>query len=245
MSLTARPSAPQPTNPTPHPLPQRPSYNNFAANADSMGLGAPATDESRAHAAVAAQAFAGSNRDIVANRHAIRMANMSARDVLKAEMSGLSPVKRSKNSSLPAKPPPPPPATLNLPVRPETEPEVAVPGLEAPPPPSAVEPVKEETTAKPTTPVTHEASMESEADMDADGDIDPDARMGDETKDVQEGDISIGSKRKFEEGPGDEEEVPSENVVAVEDEEAEGDTSGVAALKVNPDGTVEQEDTVK
>lgn len=194
-----------------------------------MGLGAPATEESLAHAAVAAQAFAGSNRDIVANRRAIRMANMSARDVLKAEMSGLSPVKQSKNASLPAKPPPPPPA-LNLPSKPELEQEAVIPGLDAPPPPSVVEPVKPD------------ASVGSEAD--ADGDVDPDTKMGDDTKDVHEGDISIGSKRKFAEGPGDS-EGPTEDVVAVEDEEAEGDASAVAALKVNPDGTVEQEDTVK
>jgi 5'-3' exoribonuclease 2 len=230
LSLTARPSAPQPTNSTPHPLPQRPTNNNFAANADSMGLGAPATEESLAHATVAAQAFAGSNRDIVANRRAIRMANMSARDVLKAEMSGaiqLSPVKQSKNASLPAKPQPPP--ALDLPSKPESE--VAIPGLDAPPPPSAVEPVKPD------------ASVGSEAD--ADGDVDPDTKMGDDTKDAQEGDVSIGSKRKFEEGPGDEVDGPAEDVVAVEDEEGEGDASAVAALKVNPDGTVEQEDTVK
>ena len=41
----------------------------------------------------AIQAWGGSNRDVVANRRAIRMANMSAAEVLKAELAGLSPVK--------------------------------------------------------------------------------------------------------------------------------------------------------
>lgn len=46
----------------------------------------------------ATQALAGSNRDVVANRAAIRLANMSAAEVLKAELAGLVPVKPSASS---------------------------------------------------------------------------------------------------------------------------------------------------
>lgn len=74
-------------------LPQR--AGNFAAKADSIGLGAPRNAQSLESAPVAAQALAGSNRDVVANRAAIRMANMSAAEMLKAELSGLMPVKPS------------------------------------------------------------------------------------------------------------------------------------------------------
>ncbi|KAJ7893844.1 hypothetical protein B0H14DRAFT_828825 [Mycena olivaceomarginata] len=51
---------------------------------------------------VASQAPAGSNRDVIANRRAIRMANLSAAEMLRAELSGAVPVK--PNLSLPAKP---------------------------------------------------------------------------------------------------------------------------------------------
>lgn len=55
------------------------------------------------NAPAAAQALAGSNRDVVANRAAIRLANMSAAEVLKAELAGLVPVKSSASSVSPAK----------------------------------------------------------------------------------------------------------------------------------------------
>jgi 5'-3' exoribonuclease 2 len=48
---------------------------------------------------MAAQALAGSNHDVVANRRAIRLANMSAAEMLKAELSGSPP----KASALPQK----------------------------------------------------------------------------------------------------------------------------------------------
>jgi 5'-3' exoribonuclease 2 len=87
----------------PHGLPPRP---NFPATADSIGLGVAPTPESVKQTPTAVQALAGSNRDVVANRAAIRMANMSAAEMLKAEMAGAIPLGRSKN----AKPAPPPPA---------------------------------------------------------------------------------------------------------------------------------------
>lgn len=75
-----------------------PVHNNFAAKADSIGLGAPSTTQSKSNAPAAAQALAGSNRDVVANRAAIRLANMSAAEVLKAELAGLVSVKPSASS---------------------------------------------------------------------------------------------------------------------------------------------------
>ncbi|KXN87938.1 5'-3' exoribonuclease 2 [Leucoagaricus sp. SymC.cos] len=102
-----------------HPsLPPRP---DFAAKADSIGLGAAVTPESIQMAPVAAQALAGSNRDVVANRRAIRMANMSAAEVLKAELAGLQPVKLG-TSSLPAKPVTTTQLAAQLPAKPGTSP---------------------------------------------------------------------------------------------------------------------------
>ncbi|KAN0097273.1 XRN 5'-3' exonuclease N-terminus domain containing protein [Tylopilus felleus] len=75
-----------------------PLNHNFAAKADSIGLGAPPTSQSVTNVPAATQALAGSNRDVVANRAAIRLANMSAAEVLKAELAGLVPVKPSASS---------------------------------------------------------------------------------------------------------------------------------------------------
>lgn len=223
------------SNSTLHPsLPQRPSSSyDFSANADSIGLGAAPTPESVQNAPTAAQALAGSNRDVVANRRAIRMANMSAAEVLKAELSGLSPLKPSALS----KPAPPPPAQSDMQVD-----EVAdIPGLGAhkrknsisvPVPPPAPPYVRPETPG--------------ESDTDADGEPDLDSKMfANETKTAgnDEGnvtDTAVGTKRKFEEGPGSDDAI--EDVVVEEDDE---DAPAVAVLKVNSDGTVEQEDTVK
>ncbi|CAK5262610.1 unnamed protein product [Mycena citricolor] len=117
LALTSGPTAPVQHH---HSLPPRP---NFAANADALGFGTaavssstspaaaepspPSSSAAAADTATAIQALAGSNRDVVANRRAIRMANMSAAEMLKAEMASAVPVKPSAHSSLPAKPPPP------------------------------------------------------------------------------------------------------------------------------------------
>lgn len=101
MNLTAGPAAP--SNPLHPSLPPKPG---FAQNADTMGFGAPAPSDT----AAATQALGGSNSDVVANRAAIRMANMNARDVLKAELAGglvaLKPTKSSLAPSSPQKPEP-------------------------------------------------------------------------------------------------------------------------------------------
>lgn len=205
------------------PIPERPppAENHFAAKADSIGLGAPVSQESMANAPKAIQAWGGSNRDVVANRRAIRMANMSAAEVLKAELAGLSPVKPSK----------------------ETKPEKT--SSETDGPKSAGAPMEVQFTedAVPGLGVTSgdddvvipDASTQDDIPAPDDGNVDLEGEDGHLT----------GTKRTFEEGPGAK-TPPEDGVTVVEEEdEDEGTNTPTLALKVNPDGSVEQEDTVK
>jgi 5'-3' exoribonuclease 2 len=205
-----------PTNHPVHPsLPQRPAYN-FAANADSMGLGAPPTSESIQNMPVAVQALAGSNRDVVANRRAIRMANMSAGEVLKAELFGLSPTK--PDLSLPPKPSTP---DINLLPTPTSTLEATKMSVDAHNPNeiSGVEP--------------HFSSETVGTESDR---IDEDFNAG-EVSDLDAIEVaSIGTKRKLHDIDEGQDDLP------LEDDDVP--TSSLA-MKVNPDGTVEQEDIVK
>lgn len=212
-------SGPTPAHPS---LPPRPTYD-FAAKADSIGLGAAATPESVQMAPLAAQALAGSNRDVVANRRAIRMANMSAAEVLKAELAGLQPVKPVKPSAS-SLPPKPVAATITVATQ-----------------------IAAQLPAKPLTSPTETSASSLPA---TDGSTAPTDEMEvDEFGRVRrpefEEEQAVGQKRKFEEGPG----APDveEDVVTVEeneDDDAPPDTDPLA-YKVNADGTVTQEDTVK
>lgn len=244
LALSA-PLAPTTSSPvaSAHPsLPQRPSYN-FAATADSIGFGAPPTAQSIQNAPTAAEALAGSNRDVVANRRAIRMANMSAAEMLKAEMSGLSSVKPDR--SLPIKPPSAAPVTGSHPATLEASPMASPPIRNFVPEPLDNDPYDvpgfgnhRNGTVLPLADVPMTAPP-VESDTDADGDPDPDALAMNEgsANDVVQ---SAGIKRKFEEGPG----IDDTDEDTIEDD---GDVpaDGPLALKVNPDGTVEQEDTVR
>ncbi|KAG6868464.1 hypothetical protein C0993_002439 [Termitomyces sp. T159_Od127] len=246
LGLTVNPTnSSSPSVPSAHPsLPKRPNYD-FAATADSIGLGATTTSQSIQNVPTAAQALAGSNRDVVANRRAIRMANLSAAEVLKAELSGLVPVK-----SLPAKPPSP------------TKPVVPVATLEAAPMSSSpiisginsvISHVDEDEEVPgfgnhrnvvPPEPVSkHDAIIvDSKADVDLDGESD----VKDLINTNGGSDHVAGVKRKFEEGPAAPDESADDIVAIEEEDDASPDApSGIPALKVNPDGTVEQEDTVK
>lgn len=235
-------SAPPPLHPS---LPKRPTYD-FAAKADSIGLGAKPTAESLANLTTAAQALAGSNRDVVANRRAIRLANMSAAEVLKAELAGLSPVKPS--SSSPSKPAPllPGPEPMNM-----LQDNERLNSIH-----SSVEPFhspkSESVTAfvRSPPPAMSPVPLDDTADVDADGEPDPDSTMeptngivGQAVDEAVEG-IQVGSKRKFEEGPGEPEATEDDVVSIEEDDDGDGVTPSLA-LKVNADGTVEQEDVVK
>lgn len=232
MALTAPPSAPTSASNVIHPsLPQRPSYN-FAANADSIGLGAAPTPQSIRNTPTAAQALAGSNRDVVANRRAIRMANMSAAEVLKAQLNGLSPVKPSaKDSPIPVSNPEP----LN---ESNVDDDMdGVPGL------GAFSRQRDPSPSLPPPPVPQLPRSQTPAESNAEAELDPDTKMVSADSEAVSGeviDILAGAKRKFEEGPGSDE--PVEDVMIEEDDD---DSTPSLTLKVNSDGTAEQEDHVK
>ncbi|KNZ80031.1 5'-3' exoribonuclease 2 [Termitomyces sp. J132] len=211
---------------------------------NSIGLGAAPTTQSVQNVPTAAQALAGSNRDVVANRRAIRMANLSAAEVLKAELSGLVPVK-----SLPAKPPSP------------TKPVVPIATLEAAPMScspiiasiDSVTPHVDEDEEVPgfgnhRSVVPPEPVSKNDAIIVDSKDVDVDRKSDANTSFNTSGDSDhvAGVKRKFEEGPAVPDESVDDIITVEEEDDAPSDApSGVPALKVNPDGTVEQEDTVK
>lgn len=240
--LTAPPTAP--SGPPAHPsLPQRPAYN-FAATADSIGFGAPPTAQSVQNAPTAAQALAGSNRDVVANRRAIRMANMSAAEMLKAELSGLAPVK--PDLSLPPKPVSA--SVVELESSKNTLPpytsssELSQMNLDTSVDPDEVPGFGTTSISQPEAAPDVQMSgamtidhVHTEEDPDADGEPDPDSfpANGDAVEEVL-----VGVKRKF----GEDEDVGES---LVEDDDDTPADAGPLAMKVNPDGTVEQEDTVK
>jgi 5'-3' exoribonuclease 2 len=202
LNLTTDPIPPPSFPPLHASLPPRP---DFAARADSMGLGGPKTVDAAQNATAATLAFAGSNRDIVANRRAIRMANMSAAEVLKAELGGLqsgsppTPSSTAVDSPLVKDP--------ILPATSQAAEEDEIPGLGGD--------------------TFMEASLETET---------PAGTAEIKMSSAAESFLS-GVKRKFEETEG------SDSTPIPDEDEEPG--KGPLALKVNPDGTVEQEDTVK
>jgi len=78
--------------------------------ADSIGMGGIKDADAINNAGTATWALGGSNHDVVANRAAIRMANLSAAETLKAELASLMPVKSRVQPPKPIVAPPPPPA---------------------------------------------------------------------------------------------------------------------------------------
>ncbi|KAF8631268.1 hypothetical protein AX15_002594 [Amanita polypyramis BW_CC] len=234
-----------PTAPPLHPsLPPKPSCD-FAAKADSIGLGATPTSESMQHTPAAVQALAGSNRDVVANRRSIRMANMSAAEVLRAELGGGSSVAKL-DLSLPMKPISS--AISSTAAAPSASLDAA--RMSIPLPKSAPMPANAAATD----------GMEEEEFPGLGGaDSSKSYTSPENALDVSEMDVVTdvkghGTKRKFEEGPGASGDGGDEDVVIIEEEveEVEGEVEGEGvsaskplALKVNSDGTVEQEDTVR
>jgi 5'-3' exoribonuclease 2 len=170
-------------------------------------------------APLAAQALAGSNRDVVANRRAIRMANMSAAEVLKAELAGLQPVKPS-SSSLPPKPVAATSATTQIAAQLPAKPMMS--------------PVTETSTIS--IPPTNGALGHAD-DMEVD-------EFGRARRPEPEGDAVAGHKRPFEEGPGAP-DVEDDVVTVEENDDDPAPGADPLAYKVNADGTVTQEDTVK
>lgn len=214
--------------------PSRSAQNSFSAKADSIGLGGPKTQEAERNAPLAAQALGGSNHDVVANRRAIRMANMSAAEVLKAELAGLVPVKKSASSIQSTPTPANPPKVVDI--------------ADSTPPPAIV------------------ASMDDDDDSEVPGlsgvppvavntNVIAQSLTLDGTDDVSMPESSVpksphGVKRRHEEVDEEDATIDAEESVVIEEDddappEVEADTSVAYALKVNADGTVEQEDTVK
>lgn len=205
----------------------RPANNNFAARADSIGLGGPKTSETEQFAPQAVQALTGSNHDVVANRRAIRMANMSAAEVLKAELASLVPVKPSASSFTSSVTPAAatPQAPTNGDVPPAVEANMAVedddsevPGLGGAGPNVSENMMILKDTA--------DVEMQSENSSES----------------------PRGTKRKHDVEEAQDADIDAEDATPLEeddDDEADPADATNYALKVNADGTVEQEDTVR
>ncbi|KAF9076488.1 XRN 5'-3' exonuclease N-terminus-domain-containing protein [Rhodocollybia butyracea] len=251
LGLTASTSSFTSNTSVAHPsLPPRP---DFAAKADSIGLGAKLSAESIQNVPAATQALAGSNHDVVANRRAIRMANMSAAEVLKAELAGLVPVKPTEKpteSKVDVK--------LDIPLPPQTqamvisEPAAAdsapvdasgmavdhdsVPGL-------GVQSVANEMNVA----IPAEINVLIKEQSDSGGNSmfsESDVQMKEEN--AVEAETLLGMKRTHDEMEAT--DTPTDvTAVAEEDDEppADGPHASSLQFKVNADGTVVQEDTVK
>ncbi|KAN0127489.1 XRN 5'-3' exonuclease N-terminus domain containing protein [Lactarius tabidus] len=196
---------------------------DFAAKADSIGLGGVKDADAVSNAGAAAWALGGSNRDVVANRAAIRMANLSAAETLKAEMASLVPVKSRAQPKPISAPPPPPAAPVELSAVPATAPDVEmeVPGFGTSDPEALL--------------------ANAHADSSSVNETETIASTDNETAPV------AGVKRSFEalaDTPAEEDSVGENDVEAEAEAEAESTTRALD-YKVNADGTVEQPDTVR
>lgn len=171
---------------------------------------------------------------------------MSAAEMLKAELGGsLAPMPVKPDLALPAKPTEKTPDTVDSSTAaapPEDSQmdlgsdEIEFPGLgneTADPTDDSITPSKEETNGV----STADHDMVAEEDLDAEGEIDPDAPA---EGNLEVDNLLAGVKRKIEEAEEDDDPVLPDD----DDEDAPpADTS--FALKVNADGSVEQDDTVK
>ena len=200
---------------------------DFAAKADSIGLGGVKDADAVSNAGAAAWALGGSNHDVVANRAAIRMANLSAAETLKAELASLMPVKSRAQPQKPISAPPPPPAA---PVESSAVPATAtaadmdmeVPGFGTGNPEALL------------------ANAHADADAMSVNETETSAAPAEnETATV------AGVKRPFEaiaDSPAGEDSVGENDVEAEAETES---TTRALDYKVNSDGTVEQADTVR
>ncbi|KAF7353018.1 5'-3' exoribonuclease [Mycena venus] len=227
LALTAAPTAPS-GPPVHHPLPPRPS---FTANADSMGFGAPAPPSpvQSSHVPIAAQALAGSNRDVVANRRAIRMANLSAAEMLKAELSGAT------HSSLLL----PPESSSSL-SNGTPDDDEGVPGFGNHHASTTAPSNPPDENNDPAVAVEPTASVNGAEDqVETDEPMNGDVTTNSIDISMNSDDDLTGLKRKL----SDMEDVGDETIPVDDEDDAPPDVS--VRLKVNADGTVDQEDTVK
>jgi 5'-3' exoribonuclease 2 len=265
---------PVPSQSIHHSLPSRPAFDLFTGVPEDISPTIPPSHGRSQNFDIGVRALAGSNSDVVKNRAAIRMANMNAAEILKAELSSSSPSKKDSNStrSTPFSDFVSPPMPYSQ-TRQSVQQSVAVNSTTATaavtseatyfangPPALFREPAAPSTT---TDVVTHENRTEPEdshmngnedptiPDMvdlpnnDAPNPVQPDAALGGQVDVVMEGESSPrGMKRKLEEL--EEEEAVEESFIEPEEEEEEEVVESTPMkLKVNPDGTVEQEDKVK
>jgi len=189
--------------------------------ADSIGMGGIKDTDAVNNAGAAAWALGGSNPDVVANRAAIRMANLSAAETLKAELASLMPVKSRAQPPKPiVAPPQPPAAPADFSVGPVSavEVDIKVPGLG---------------TSDPET-------LLANAHVD---DMSVDAVEMSSMSTATEIAPVAGVKRPFETIA---DVAVDEDYVGDDDVDAETTSAQKSlAYKVNADGTVEQEDTVR
>jgi 5'-3' exoribonuclease 2 len=194
--------------------------SDFAAKADSIGMGGIKDTDAVNNAGAAAWALGGSNRDVVANRAAIRMANLSAAETLKAELASLMPVKSRAQAPKPIVAPPPPPAPVDFSVGPATagDVDIKVPGLGTRDPETLL--------------------VDTHVD---DASVD-EVEMGSTSATLEVASVT-GVKRSFESIS----DCPVDEDSAGDDDGNVETTSASRSLtyKVNADGTVEQEDTVR
>ncbi|KAG8702037.1 5'-3' exoribonuclease 2 [Ceratobasidium sp. 394] len=200
----------------PHLLPARPAFDVFT------GTSLPADPT-----------FAGSNSDVVANRAALRLANLSAADAMRAELAGAAPLKPTSRATLSGNKPP-------VPSTPPSDPlAIEVPAME----PEAAN--GESTTAE------EKPSISNELDGTMDPEPTQDVKFEDRA-DTDRAEVAELIENAVKEIAGDAdkphgvkrpaEAMEKDGESSTEEEEA---PAAKPALKVNPDGTVDQEDTVK
>lgn len=208
----------------------RPSFDTFAA---------PKVNQDKAFEA-GSKALGGSNSDVVANRSAIRMANMSAAEALKAELANLKPLKpKSSSSKAPSQTTMAPPPGLTAPdAQPSSAPEPTasadeggIPGLDV---------MIEE-------PAASESHPEPEPEPESSTPSKPNSAQPVVSEPIPAAVNSTanspsvaGVKRKL-----DEIETFASGVTTPLDEEESQDTAPAKKRVVHADGTVETEDTVK
>lgn len=209
----------------PHPLPVRPAFDVFT------GASLPTNPT-----------FGGSNSDVVANRAALRLANLSAADAMRAELAGAVPLRSTSRATLSGNEPAPP--AENPSPAPVAGADVGMTATDA-----TTEDVE------PSVPAFNETATNGTPDATANPEFDMDTKPDGETpavagvEDSAVADLiaaavsTVGGDEKPHGVKRTIDEVETETPSAVEEEpEAE---AAKPALKVNADGTVDQEDTVK
>lgn len=203
-------------------LPSRPAFDLVPAE-DAAAAAAAAADKAKG-----VEALAGSNNDIVASRRAIRMANMSAAEMLKAELGGVAGKPVEEDVSIEEV------KEIAETKEDDTDMSSAAAEIEAP------TPVVEAKTAASEPPAGDAAAFDAAFD----------AAFPPPSSDASE--VSRGTKRKAEE---DEDEI--DGALAIDEEEGppvaeltsiphmDRPVEKSTARTVNADGTVDYEDTVK